>query len=617
MKKVFLILFTLAIPFIFLSAQSKQSERLFKAGNFSEAIPFLENDLKEKSNLTVKSKLAYCYRMTNQNAKALALYSEIVKKERARPEISLYYGEALMMNAQYDSAKIYFQRYQQLEPKDEKANLMINSLEQLKDIAPSFPSAKIIPYLHNSDADDSAPVIFQNGLVFSSDRQTGFKPLKEKSGATGRDYLNLYFSEFERDTLFDLPEWFSSKINELNRNTGSITFTSNGKKAFYAQNSAVAGKSGNYNLQLFTAENHNNSWQNIELLPFNTPETNLMHPAVSSDGTELFFSSSKGDSHGGTDIYRAKKNKNGSWSQIENLGAVINTSASEGFPFVDREGRLYFCSKGHPGYGGFDIFVAERDEYGRWKKPKNLGKPINSPSDDISFYLFYEGLSGVFTSNREGGDDDIYFFQQQDSTDILKKEIAFHMPTITKEVQQKDTISLKNIEEKQTEIKEEKEPKIEEKTTPKTKNIIVKSVKNLDSLKLLFDKTNIDSTYKINEKSVFSLEKIHFNEKNELDSLSKNELDELKFLLEKNPLYNVQFLIHTSLSGKEKDNLERSKKQGLRLTKYLSEKGIARERLRSKGMGKAQPLCEKNCEETFGFPEEQINARVEIKVSRK
>jgi tetratricopeptide (TPR) repeat protein/outer membrane protein OmpA-like peptidoglycan-associated protein len=619
MQKIF-ILFVLWSLCLTVEAQSKKAELLYKSGNYAAAIPLLEDDLKNKSNLAIKTKLAYCYRMTNRTSDALRLYGQLVKKEKIRSEVYLYYGEALMMTEQYDSARLYFNRYVAIEPQDNKGSLLMQSLEALRLVEPIFKEAKIIPFPHNSDADDSAPVIFKNGLVFSSDRNLGFKPLKEKSGATGRDFLNLYYSTFEKDTIFEKPISFSGKINEMNRNTGSITFSGNQKTAFYAQNNGVTSKQGTYNMQIFRADADGDGWKNLDKLPFNNDEMNLMHPACSADGREVFFTSNRAGGQGGADIYRAYRNNRGQWSNIENLGEVINTPASEGFPFTDREGRLYFCSKGHASYGGFDIFVTERNDKGEWNKPRNLGKPINSPADDISFYLFYDGQSGVFSSNREGGDDDIYFFGHRDSTAFITKEMAFHLPSTTN-IAVKDTLQKENIslaEEKNNNEKIEPDQASGEKIVAvEAEKFIPKVIfSNVDSLQFLLAKNKADSTFKLDMKNIFLLENINFDKKNKLDSLSDISLHKLKTVLDSFPTLKISFLIHSSQDGKEKDNLENTKKQGIFLVKKMTEMGIVKERLRSKGLGETLPKCknDKECEALFGDNEANINRRVEIKI---
>jgi len=62
---------------------------------------------------------------------------------------------------------------------------------------------------------------------------------------------------------------------------------------------------------------------------------------------------------------------------------------------------LYFSSEGHPGLGGFDIFSSEWNG-SNWGKPVNLGKGYNSPQDDLYFTIDSEGYNGLLVSNREG-----------------------------------------------------------------------------------------------------------------------------------------------------------------------------------------------------------------------
>ncbi len=64
-------------------------------------------------------------------------------------------------------------------------------------------------------------------------------------------------------------------------------------------------------------------------------------------------------------------------------------------------GELYFSSRGHI-TGGGDIFRSRYDRVaGKWSKPKNLGHPINSPSDDTYFNVF--GKIAYLSSGRTGG----------------------------------------------------------------------------------------------------------------------------------------------------------------------------------------------------------------------
>ena len=414
-----LIYFLILFPIILFSQEKiiGKANTAYKYKQYAQAAKLYEiviaekEETKKKSGLLpMKMKLANCYRMNNKMDKAETIYAEVVQNDRAKYDTYLYYGETLMSNGKYDEAKKWFLEYQKVEPDNGQGAFMAANCDKVKLIKPYFSYLEIQPFAHNSDADDNAPIAWQNGLVFSSDRKQGVKLMKEKSGWTGRDYLDLYFSVINEDSTYSEPKRFSSKLSEVNKNTGNASFSVDGKEVYFTRNDNILNKRETYNLQLFRAiNNRNGKWKKVEKLSFCSPNNSYMHPAISPDGSELFFATDR-KGEGGTDLW-VSKSKGDDWGKPANLGSVINTSANEGFPFMDKNGRLYFCSKGHPSYGGFDIFFSERGENGNWQTPRNLGQPINSPLDDISFYLNADDKNGMLSSSREGGDDDIYFFK--------------------------------------------------------------------------------------------------------------------------------------------------------------------------------------------------------------
>ena len=123
-----------------------------------------------------------------------------------------------------------------------------------------------------------------------------------------------------------------------------------------------------------------------------------------------------------SDIWMVKVFDNGmGFGLPEKLGPNINTKGKDSFPFVSASGKLYFSSDGHNGHGGMDIFVADIATTAVDKvEVKNLGTPINSPADDITFIIDEKIHKGYFSSNRENGlgRDDIYSFLE------IKSEVA-------------------------------------------------------------------------------------------------------------------------------------------------------------------------------------------------
>ena len=451
-----------------LIAQNKQLEKAnkrYQIKKYAEAIPLYEEGLSKNPNLSAKTKLAFCYRVNNNIDKAAELYSEIVQEKRAKDITLYYYGESLMSQGKYDEATTWLKKYTEQKPGDPKGWALIESIGKVQNIRPYYQVSNVEAFANNSEGDDSAPVFFNDGIVFSSDRKTGLKIMKKKSGFTGRDFLSLYYSKRNEDGSYNSPSSLSKRVNSLNKNTGTIAISPDSTFAVFSRNSDLSNRKNFYNLMLYRAEiNSNGKFKNVRKLYFCNNNINHMHPAFSPDGQTLFFTSDK-KGEGGTDIYYCTFDGE-KWSRPKNLGTPINTEANEGFPFMGSDGKLYFCSKGHLSYGGFDIFFSEKDKKGNWSKPVNVGRPINSSSDDISIYLDQENKKGMFASSREGGDDDIYFFdidglnQNQSSTEWNEQPIVESNPT--EEIQEETVIEeVVEIEEVVIETPSVEEPIIE------------------------------------------------------------------------------------------------------------------------------------------------------------
>lgn len=474
-KNAFACLFVLCA--LNLSAQSthlKKAKKLYKEKKYAKAIPHYEGALAEKESLSTKTKLANCYRLTNKTDKAEKLYNEIVQNDKVRAINYYYYGEALMSNGKYDLAKEWFLKYSKLEPDDDMGIIRAKACDDVKLIQPYFTNVLINEFSQNSELDDTAPVFYNEGIVFSSDRDMGVRLLKQKSGWTGRDYINLYYSKKKEDGSYDAAKLFSKKLNELNKNTSNFSTNSEANVAVFSRNSHHLSKRNTFNMQLYSTElKDGTSWKKAELIRFCSNEANYMHPCISPDGKQLFFVSDKGGGEGGTDIYISKLGKKG-WGRPENLGHKINSSAHEGFPYMHTDGRLFFCSKGHTGYGGFDIFFSEMDSLtGTWTTPVNVGAPINSSHDDISIYLSKNDSTGAFTSSRNGGDDDIYLFEISNTPIEIAAATASTKPilsTIDLAVEKDDQTIISPIEEGEEETTVVDKEVVSEKTIlPNTK----------------------------------------------------------------------------------------------------------------------------------------------------
>ena len=168
-------------------------------------------------------------------------------------------------------------------------------------------------------------------------------------------------------------------------------------------------------------------------------------PCVSSDGKELYFVSRRSGNN--ADIYCAKRNMDGSWSEPQNVGTPINTKGTEMAPFLHPDGHtLYFSSDTHIGMGGFDLFMSRRGEDGKWQEPVNLGFPINTNGDEINFFVAADGKTAFISSQRENGNGgyDIYTFELPED---IRPDSANYLATVdVVELAPGDAVVLQNIQ---------------------------------------------------------------------------------------------------------------------------------------------------------------------------
>lgn len=141
---------------------------------------------------------------------------------------------------------------------------------------------------------------------------------------------------------------------------------------------------------------------------YNKNEFSCYH--LNAEGNVLFLAIQRGDTYGDMDIYISFLQKNKVWTVPKNLGAIINTAATEGSVFIAADNKtLYFASNGRSGFGGFDMYMSKRldDTWMNWSEPKNLGQQINSKYDDFYYTIPASGEYAYFSSrqNSIGGAD--------------------------------------------------------------------------------------------------------------------------------------------------------------------------------------------------------------------
>lgn len=380
-------------------------------------------------------KLGNSYYFNNKMKEAAKWYGELMKLEaenlenKIDPEYYYRYAQSLKSIENYNESDLWMQKFSELKVNDSRANNFKTSRNYLNNIDLNSENIEIVNLPFNSEQSDFGAAFNENEFIFASSRGNG-----KIYVWNNKPYLELYSISKASDGTFENLKKFNDAIN-TKYHESSVAFMPDGKSMYFTRNNFFKSKlkrdeSGVNRLQLYSAKKgESNSWESIESIHFNNESYSVAHPTINSKGDKLVFASDMPGTLGLSDLYIVEINPDGTLGAPVNLGASINTEAQETFPFINEKGDLYFSSNGYPGLGGLDIYKINDFESKLRKNlsltVENIGKPINSPNDDFSYYENLNTKQGYFSSNREGGkgDDDIYWFRIPDCIQKLAGKV--------------------------------------------------------------------------------------------------------------------------------------------------------------------------------------------------
>lgn len=421
-----------------------RANRIYENLGYAQYIQMKGGSSWNSYDLPTLVKLATSYRKTADFKNAERAYQAVIDKGGNDPIHYLYYAQALQSNGFYGKAT------HQYRIALEKMSAQSDSVKTMGDERPreGFKAAqqphifraKGLVNIYNVEAIngpdlDFSPMYYDNGLVFVSTREDASQDKVDLW--INENCMDLYYAPIKEGQA-QTPKPFADELN-TQLHEGPVSFTDDEQTIFFTRNNYKNGRRGVSTnritkLKIYTAERQKGQWKNVTELSFNNKEIDVCHPALSLDERILVFSSSDGEGHqGGMDLYASFWVGN-YWTDPVNLGPQINTAGDEVFPYLYKDGSLYFSSNGHGGLGGLDLFVAlysGNDAHPkRWMFPLNIGAPFNSSHDDFGLILNNEENEGYLTSNRLGGKgkDDIYRFTiQSASLATVKPRPSFPM----------------------------------------------------------------------------------------------------------------------------------------------------------------------------------------------
>ena len=390
-------------------AQLKRANGYFELTNYPEAIKYYEKTLKkDPNNAETLRNIAFSHKKLKNYTAAEEYYQKTTALSGALASDHLHYGQVLKNNNKPTEAKKQFNLFLEKEPNNFLGKVLLNSIEEITvwEKEEKAFEIKLVENI-NSAYSDFCALVFQDALIFISERQKDFVNEKTNS-STNRPYLSIFYSK--KETNFEKIKEFSTQLS-TEYHDGPVSISKDGNTIYFTRSikGELSKKSINHS-KIFQASAKGNRWKDITPMPFNSEDYSVAHPWITEDGKTLFFTSNMPGGFGGMDLYMSTKTGE-EWGKPVNLGKEINTALDEVFPYI-KDTLFYFSSDGHGGYGGLDIYSIVFKNGKAQGTPENLKAPINSPSDDFGI-TFQDKDTGYFSSNRPGGigSDDIYSFK--------------------------------------------------------------------------------------------------------------------------------------------------------------------------------------------------------------
>jgi peptidoglycan-associated lipoprotein len=382
---------------------------------------------------------------------------------------------------------------------------------------------------------------------------------------------------------------------------GVCCFSADGKTMYFTFSCPVNGQ--DLGAKIFTSSRASGEWaEPQEVKIFNDSTITIGHPSLCPTGDTLYFVSDAPGGFGGKDIWMAELNGS-DWVNPQNLGPRINTSSDEMYPCAHPDGSLYFASNGHPGYGGLDIFKAERDTLAErvdsipvaWLV-YNMGTPFNSNGDDFGITFAGNSQNGFFSSNRgqKKGFDEIYSF--------VLPEMEFAIEGIVNDNNNEPIseakLRLVGNEGTNSKLTVRRDGTYKVKINKDAKYVVLATARGylnqsatLNTYDLKDSKTYEQNFTLAPISKPVTMENIFYEfGKWDLTPSSEAGLQQLVKLLNDNPNITIELAAHTDYVGDDESNRILSEKRAESVVNYLIKSGIEQERLTPVGYGESKPV---------------------------
>ncbi|HIF15586.1 MAG TPA: hypothetical protein EYQ86_09870 [Bacteroidetes bacterium] len=638
----------------------KMGDVAFAQGDFYNAIQYYKVLIeKDTTRLELNYSYAEACRYYHNYEEAIDIYAQVIRQDKNRKYPLSYFWLADLNKTKqnYERAKSIYRQFISIYSNKndfyfKKADHEISALETSTMINNSKPKGSIenLGIDINTSYSELSPFPLDDTSFYFTSLRVRTDQI-ESNEALMENRFKI-FKAIKDDELWFIDEDENLMVNNPKYHIGSYITDHNNKMAIFTRCRSL--NSSSVQCAIYTAEiGEDSELLNIHKLneEVNYPGYTNTQPSIyiNEEGNKaLLFVSDRPGGYGKMDLWMSKLDKEFNADKAVNLGSDINTPGNELTPyFYERNHGFYFSSDWHAGIGGLDVFYTlydiENDEY---KSPVNMGIPINSSYNDLSFVMKKDSSGAFLASNR----DDAFFINEEHCChdlydyDIQKKikiEIEKEKPSydstqnilvlkgIVKDAKTKKRLT------SEIELVNNNNGKLLQKIKTKQGKgnymIILPSGGNYgiaaSSPGYLFHSENLNiedaegfkevkkdiDLKRIEVGSSIILNNIFFDfDRSSLREESFTEMERLYELLVSNAKLIIEISGHTDNKGSRSYNKRLSLNRAKTVVNYLIEKGIDKKRLNYKGYGFDKPIAENETEKG-----RQMNRRTEFKITGK
>lgn len=585
--------------------QLATSLRLYKDFRAAEAWYALARNFSEPRYALSPFYYAECLRSNQKFSEAIPAFNAFLDKYKI--------ADSYKDKAKIEVASCNFALYEMRYPRLYKFSKLFNQINE--------QGSNYTPLQRNNNFyfTSSRPVVISKGGKDEvlEDKQTKSKVVKKES-----PYINAIY-EAAGDP--QAPATTVKRIGavETGKEFAAPAFHPNGK-TMYLTSWTAKGNRKIYEVNI--SQGNGATWSAPKELgaEVNINGFNSMQPFITKDGKYLVFSSDRPGGLGKYDLWYCILRADGSLGQAINMGNTINTKEDEEAPYYNpATKKLLYSSAGRVGIGGLDFYESEGD-FGSWTEPRNLGYPFNSSKDDAYFTPLNDAdTEGYISSDRESVCClEIFHVKKEFITvqgtilDCLTDRPLNGAVVTLSDSSQELRMTVGRDGKYNFKINSNRALKITAEKSDYLKKMISYNYEELAKADTLVNPRLCLRPFAINVPIVLKDVLYDFNSA-ELTPGSEKQLDVLYTLLTDNPTMEIELSAHTDNVGSKNYNLNLSDKRAHSCATYLIMKGIASERLKSKGYGFSKPVAPNQFPNgKDNFLGRQQNRRTEFKITK-